>query len=55
MINKNFPVISIIVAVFNHAKTLQQCFGVLLVLPLVPVYAGQILWQELVAKLEFAV
>ena len=51
MTNKSFPLISIIVAVFNDARTLQQCSGVLLELSLVPLYAGQILWQELIANL----
>lgn len=30
MTNKNFSLISINVAVFNHAKSLQHCLGVLL-------------------------
>ena len=34
MTNKSFPLISIIVAVFNDARTLQQCSGVLLELSL---------------------
>ena len=34
MTNKNFSLISIIVVVFNHAKPLQHCLGVLLALSL---------------------
>lgn len=32
-------------------KILSQCTGILLELSLVPLYAGQILWQELIASL----